>query len=67
MPRQPEAKPRKQRLKGAVSPKRPSTISAAVSIPEALYLSALNAAQSEFEGNFSRYVRTLIKRDLSAA
>ncbi len=39
-------------------------ISAAASIPKHLYQAALQAAQAHDEGNFSRYVRRLIRNDL---
>lgn len=58
---------RKQRLKGSAMPAKETKISAAVSIAEPLYLRALRAAQDTHEGNFSLYVRNLIKRDLNAA
>lgn len=67
MPNIPKQKPRKQRLKGAAMPAKEPTVSAAVSIAEPLYLRALRAATDAHEGNFSRYVRSLIKRDLNAA
>lgn len=54
---------KKQRHKRKVSPGS-SLVSAAVSIDHGLYLNALNAAQNTHEGNFSRYVRSLIRRDL---
>jgi hypothetical protein len=45
----------------------PGTIAAAVSMPEPLYRQALRVADSCEEGNFSRYVRNLIRADLAAA
>jgi hypothetical protein len=42
-------------------------VSAAVSIPPTLYDAALREAQQRHENNFSRYVRSLISRDLGAA
>lgn len=42
-------------------------VSAAVSIDESLYLKALHAAEQKHDGNFSRYMRTLLKRDLGMA
>lgn len=42
-------------------------VSAAVSIDEQLYLKALRAAEHQHDGNFSRYMRTLLKRDLGVA
>lgn len=39
-------------------------VSAAVSIDEVLYQQAIRAAVSNHEGNFSRYMRALVKRDL---
>jgi len=53
----------RQRHKRKVAPGS-SLVSAAVSIDHKLYMSALSAAQSTHEGNFSRYVRNLIRRDL---
>jgi hypothetical protein len=50
---------RRKRLKALVS--------AAVSIDESLYLKALHAAEQKHDGNFSRYMRTLLKRDLGLA
>lgn len=67
MPHITKTKTRRQRLKGAAMPAKEPTVSAAVSIAEPLYLRALRAAKDGHEGNFSRYVRTLIKRDLNAA
>jgi hypothetical protein len=55
---------KKRRFKIPVSD---GLIAAAVSIPQPLYLKALSHADDEHEGNFSRYVRTLIKRDLRSA
>lgn len=40
-------------------------VSAAVSIPEVLYEKALKVADSKTEGNFSRYIRDLINKDLA--
>lgn len=57
-------RPRKQRHKRLVSSSSPAIVAAAVSIPEPLYLSALNVAEKTTEGNFSRYVRGLITADL---
>lgn len=57
---------KKQRHKKKVAPGS-SLVSAAVSIDHGLYLHALTAAQSTHEGNFSRYVRSLIRRDLGKA
>ncbi len=42
-------------------------VSAAVSIDEQLYIKALRAAEDRHDGNFSRYMRTLLKRDLGMA
>jgi hypothetical protein len=42
-------------------------VSAAVSIPPTLYDAALTEARRRHENNFSRYVRSLISRDLGAA
>jgi hypothetical protein len=42
-------------------------VSAAVSIPPKLYDAALREAEQRHENNFSRYVRSLIARDLGAA
>ena len=42
-------------------------VAAAVSIDETLYLKALHAAEQRHEGNFSRYMRDLLKRDLGLA
>ena len=54
---------KKQRFKKTITPSS-ELVSAAVSIDSKLYLTALSAAEGEFEGNFSRYVRHLIRRDL---
>lgn len=45
----------------------PGNVAAAVSMPEPLYRQALRAADSCEEGNFSRYVRNLIRADLANA
>lgn len=58
---------RRQRFKKSVSATSPNLVSAAVSISSDLYVRALRVAESEFEGNFSRYVRHLIKKDNRAA
>lgn len=42
-------------------------VAAAVSIDEDLYQRGLRAAEKEHDGNFSRYMRTLLKRDLGLA
>ena len=42
-------------------------ISAAVSMPKSLYRRVTSSVLKPHEGNFSRYVRSLIKRDLNAA
>lgn len=42
-------------------------VSAAVSVEEALYLRALRVADQQHDGNFSRYMRTLLRRDLGEA
>lgn len=42
-------------------------VSAAVSIDEQLYLKALRAAEHRHDGNFSSYMRALLKRDLGMA
>lgn len=42
-------------------------VSAAVSIDESLYLQALRTAEAKHDGNFSRYMRTLLRRDLGMA
>ncbi len=67
MPSLPKPTARRQRHKKAVTATRPRTVSAAVSIPTDLYHLALNAAETTDEGNFSRYVRKLIKRDVNQA
>lgn len=67
MPKIPTSKIRKQRHKSAVSPDKASVVSAAVSIPEHLYRTALKQATNKHDGNFSGYVRSLIRRDLSLA
>jgi hypothetical protein len=67
MPHIEKQKARKQRLKSAALPAKEPTVSAAVSIAEPLYLRALRAAKEGHEGNFSAYVRRLIRRDLNAA
>lgn len=61
---QTQRRQRKQRLKAAISSGPSSIISAAVSIQEPLYLDALAAAHRRAEGNFSLYVRQLIRADL---
>lgn len=67
MPHMKPAAARRQRYKKAVSAQSPSLVSAAVSISSDLYVRALRVAESDFEGNFSRYVRHLIKKDNRAA
>lgn len=42
-------------------------VSAAVSIPPTLYNAAISEARRRHENNFSRYVRSLIAKDLGAA
>jgi hypothetical protein len=42
-------------------------VSAAVSIDEQLYTQALRMAEANHDGNFSHYMRTLLKRDLGLA
>lgn len=42
-------------------------VSAAVSVDESLYLRALRVADAKHDGNFSRYMRTLLRRDLGEA
>jgi hypothetical protein len=59
-----QASRKKRRIK---QPLNCGSVSAAVSIPEPLYLQALDAADETDEGNFSRYVRNLIRRDLQRA
>lgn len=59
----PRTTQRKQRFKKTVNPTS-DLVSAAVSIDANLYRTALSAAEGSFEGNFSRYVRHLIRRDL---
>lgn len=61
-----KTKTKKQRFKKTVTPTS-SLVSAAVSINSQLYLKALEAAADEHEGNFSSYVRKLIRRDLGKA
>ena len=48
-------------------PKKSRRISAAVSMPKSLYRRVISEALQPHEGNFSLYVRNLIKRDLNAA
>lgn len=55
---------KKRRFKTPISD---GLIAAAVSIPQPLYLKALTCADDQHEGNFSRYIRSLIKRDLRSA
>ncbi len=66
MPATPSRKPTKS---GRTQRKKPQTlISAAVSIQPDLYEKALVEARlGGYDNNFSRYVRTLISRDLSGA
>ena len=42
----------------------PPRVCAAISIDETLYLKALAKAGMSHDNNFSRYVRTLVKKDL---
>lgn len=60
-------KPRAQRFKKLVKSDSKTIVSAAVSIDSALYLKALSVADRHAEGNFSRYVRGLIRRDIGSA
>lgn len=62
-----KTKPRAQRFKKLIGPDSKTIVSAAVSIDSALYLKALSVADRHAEGNFSRYVRGLIRRDLGSA
>jgi hypothetical protein len=53
---------------GRTQRKIPQTlVSAAVSIPPTLYNAAIIEARQRHENNFSRYVRSLIAKDLGAA
>jgi hypothetical protein len=42
-------------------------VSAAVSIPESLYLASLKRAETKADNNWSGYVRDLIQEDLRSA
>ncbi len=57
--------PRKQAHKAKKTPQKQSLLSAAVSIPENLYLEALLRSEEVADGNFSLYARMLIRRDLA--
>ena len=64
----PAINPPKPSSSGRTQRKIPQTlVSAAVSIPPNLYNEALAEARANHENNFSRYVRTLISRDLKSA
>lgn len=68
-------KPKKHMPKTSLAPLSSRTrrkrvkalVSAAVSIDEALYLKALRHADANFDGNFSAYMRNLLKHDLGLA
>lgn len=40
-------------------------ISAAINLPEDVYKKALSQAQAHHDGNFSAYVRSLLRKDLT--
>ena len=67
MPHLPPPSERAQRHKATSQGSKPHIISAAVSIQEPLYRESLKQAIKVAEGNWSRYVRQLIKRDLGSA
>lgn len=64
MPHLPKPTNSKQRFKARRQPGKTVLIPAAVSISEPLYMDALAVAKKTAEGNFSRYVRDLIRADL---
>lgn len=66
MPAMPATQPRKQRFKKQIAPTKRKIVSAALSIPEELYMKALKVADLKTDGNFSRYARGLIEKDLAA-